>query len=106
MLLHSIHTLANLALKETVPAQSRPKQHVTVKMYIQYSEFRASASCSKILNAKSILNTVKNFRANFAFHGKRKSCSKILNGKKYIQYSENFEGKLYFPRHTQVAQKS
>jgi len=31
MVLHSIPTLANLALKETVPAQSRTSQHVTAK---------------------------------------------------------------------------
>jgi len=36
------------------------------------SVFRASASCSKILNDKSILSAVKNFRANSAFQGKRK----------------------------------
>jgi len=30
MLLHSIHTLANLALKETVPPQSQTSPHVTV----------------------------------------------------------------------------
>jgi len=53
MLLHSIHTLANLALKETMPPQSWTSPHVTVKIYIQYSEFRASASCSNILNVKS-----------------------------------------------------
>jgi len=76
MLLHSIHTLANLALKETVPPQPRTSLHVTVKMYIQYSEFRASASCSKILNAKSILNTVKNYRANSAFKGERRVAQK------------------------------
>jgi len=34
--------------------------------------FRASASCSKILNVKSISNTVKNFRANSVFQGKCK----------------------------------
>jgi len=51
-LLLSIHSLANLALKETVPPQSRTSLNVTVKMYIQYSEFRASASCSRILNVK------------------------------------------------------
>jgi len=34
--------------------------------------FRASASCSKILNVKSRFNTVKNFRANSDFQGKRK----------------------------------
>jgi len=72
MLLHSIHTLANLALKETVPAQSRTSPHVTVKKYIQYSGFMASASCSKLLDVKSILNTVKIFRANFVFQGKRR----------------------------------
>jgi len=31
MVLHSIHILANLALKETVPPQSRTSPHVTVK---------------------------------------------------------------------------
>jgi len=45
MLLHSIYTLANLALKETVSPQSRISPHVTVKKiyseckkYIEYSE--------------------------------------------------------------------
>ena len=57
--------------------------------------FRASASCSKILNVKSIFNTVKNFRAHW-FSGQAQSCSKILNGKKYIQYSDIFQGKLCF----------
>ena len=41
-LLHSIHTLAILALKETASPQSRISPHVTVKyIYIQYSEYRA-----------------------------------------------------------------
>jgi len=31
MLLHSIHTLANLALKERVPPQPETAPHVTVK---------------------------------------------------------------------------
>jgi len=34
--------------------------------------FRASASCSKILNVKCIFNTVKNFWANSVFEGKVK----------------------------------
>jgi len=34
--------------------------------------FRAIASCSKILNVKSIFNTVKIFRANSDFQGKPK----------------------------------
>jgi len=78
MLLHSIHTLANFALKEAVPLQPQTSTHVTVKIYIQYSEFRAnsvfraSANCSKILNAKGTFNTVKNCRANSIFLGKRK----------------------------------
>jgi len=45
------------------------------KKYIQYSEvstghtlfFRASTSCSNILNVKSILNTAKIFMTNFVF---------------------------------------
>jgi len=38
-----------------------------IKIYIQYSEFRASPSCSKILNVKGIFNTVKIFRATLFF---------------------------------------
>ena len=34
--------------------------------------FRASASCSKILNVKDIFNTVENFRATLFFQDKRK----------------------------------
>ena len=99
MLLHSIHTLANLALKETVPPQSRTSPHVTVKIDIQYSKFRASASCSKILDVKSILNTVKNFRANSVFQGKRRVAQKswmvrnIFNTVKILRENSVFEGK-------------
>jgi len=52
-----------------------------------HSVFRASASCSKILNVKSIFNTVKPFRAHSVFRASA-SCSKILNVKIYIEYSE------------------
>jgi len=56
--------------------------------------FKASPSCSKILNVKCIFNKVKIFRANSVFQGKR-SCSKILNSKICIQYSENFQGNSF-----------
>jgi len=56
--------------------------------------FRASVSCSRLLNAKSIFNSEK-FLGNSVFPGKG-SCSKILNDKKYIQYSEKFQGKVCF----------
>jgi len=45
--------------------------------------FRAGISCSKILNVKSIFNTVKNFRANSVFRASANS-SKILKDKKYF----------------------
>ena len=67
MLLHSIHTLANLALKETVPAQSRISPHVTVK------------------NIYSIQR----------IQGKHKLL-KNLECKEYLEYSEQFQGKLCF----------
>ena len=38
---------------------------------------------------------MKNFRAAVFFRASA-SCSKILNGKKYIQYSEKFQGELFF----------
>jgi len=100
--LHSIHTLAKLILKETVPPQS-PVTNLTARhcknIYIQYSEFRASASYSKILNVKRIFNTVKNFRANFVFQGKRRVAQKslkvrnIFNTVKILRESSVFEGK-------------
>jgi len=99
MLFHSIHTLANLALKERVPPQSQASPHVTVKIYIQYNEFRASASCSKILNVESILNTGKNFRANSVFQGKRRVAQKswivrnIFNTVKILRKNFVFQGK-------------
>jgi len=65
--------------------------------------FRESTSCSKILNVKTIFNTVNNFRENSVFHGKRKMF-KILNDKKYIKYSEFgtssvFQGKQKLLKH-------
>jgi len=38
---------------------------------------------------------LKIFRANFAFRASA-SCSKLLNDKKIFQSSKNFQGKLYF----------
>jgi len=60
-----------------------------------HSVFRASASCSKILNVKRKFNTVKIFRATLFFRASA-SCSKILNDKNiYIQYSA-FRAKSVF----------
>jgi len=70
------------------------------KMRIQYSEkatlfFRASASCSKILNNKKYVFRTVNSGYPLFFRASA-SCSKILNGQRYIQYSENFQRKLCF----------
>jgi len=90
--------------------------------------FRASASCSELLNAKSIFNTVKNFTATLFFRASA-SCSKILNDKKYFNTVKNsretlpfgasascskllnvcrekFQGNSVFAGQAQVAQKS
>jgi len=57
--------------------------------------FRASTSCSKILNVKSIFNTVENVMAYSVFQGKSK-LHKNPECIKYIQYSEKVQGKLSF----------
>jgi len=67
MLLHSIHTLANVTLKETVTPQSRTSPHVTVKDIYPIQRIQ----------------------------GKRKLL-KNPECKKYIEYSEKFQGKLCF----------
>jgi len=59
--------------------------------------FRASDSCSKIRNVKSIFNAVNIFRANSVFQGKLKLL-KNPECKKYIQYSEKFPGQTLFFR--------
>jgi len=75
-----------------------------LKNFRANSVFRASASCSKILNDKKYLNTVKNFRANSVFRASA-SCSKILNDKKYLNTVKNSRETL-FSGQAQVAQKS
>jgi len=65
--------------------------------------FRASTRCSKILNVKTIFNSLEIFRANSVFQGKCKML-KILKDKKYIQYNEFrahsfFQGKQKLLKH-------
>jgi len=55
--------------------------------------FRASVSCSKILNVKSIFNTVKNSRATLFFRTSV-SCSKILNVKSIYNTVKNSRATL------------
>ena len=59
--------------------------------------FRASASCSKVLNDKKYtLNTVKNFRATLFLRASA-SYSKILNIKStFNTCSENFQDNSLF----------
>jgi len=62
--------------------------------------FRASASCSKILHVKSMFNAVKNFRASA-------SCSKILNVKsRPNSIQSKISGQTLFFGQAQIAQKS
>ena len=57
--------------------------------------FRASASYSKILNVKSIFNTVKNSRATLFFRTSA-SCSKLLNVKSIFNTVKNSRATLFF----------
>jgi len=96
MLFHSIHTLVNLALKETVPPQSPTSPHVTVKkIYI----FNTTNSGQAQVAQKSWMNTVKNFRANSVFQGKRRVVQKswmvrnIFHTVKILRKNFVFQGK-------------
>jgi len=65
--------------------------------------FRASASCSKILNDKKyIFNAVSS--GQLVFFRASASCSKILNGKKYIFNAVN-SGQTLCSGQAQAAQK-
>ena len=68
------------------------------------SVFRASASCSKILNDKKYLNAVKNFRAALFFRASA-SCSKILNVKS-VSIQWKISGKTVFQGKPKLAEKS
>jgi len=75
MQLHSIHTLANVALKETVPPQSRTSPHVTVKNICSIQRIQGKCKLFKILNDKKyIFNTVNIYFT--VFRGKRRVAQK------------------------------
>jgi len=78
MLHHSFHTLANLALKETVPPQSRTSPHVTVKNIYSTQQIQGKRKLLKNPECKkySTLNAVKIFRPNSVFQGKRRVAQK------------------------------
>jgi len=65
----------------------------TEKIFRANSVLRASASCSKILKDKKYFNAVKILGKTLFFRASA-NCSNILNVKKYISYSEKFQGKL------------
>jgi len=96
MLLHSIHAFANLALKETVPPQSRTSPHVTVKNIYSIQWIQGKRKLLKNPECKTYIEYSEKFQGELCFSGLAQSCSKILNGKKYIQYSEHFAEKLCF----------
>jgi len=58
--------------------------------------FQGKRKLLKILNIKSIFTAVKIFRVTLFFFRASASCSKILNSQKYIQSSEKFQGQLCF----------
>jgi len=62
-------------------------------------KFRASSSCSKVLKDKKYFNTVKIFRTNSVFQGKRR-LFKILNDKKYVFNAVNSGHTLFFSAST------
>ena len=101
MLLHSFNAYTRkfgFERDSASPVTNLTARHCK-KIYIQFSEFRASASCSKLLNVKSTLNTVKIFRANFVFQSKRRVAQKswlvrnIFNTVKIVRKNSVSEGK-------------
>jgi len=77
----------------------------SLKIFRTNSVFQGKRySCSKILDDKKYCNTVKNSRAT-VFQGNPK-CSNILNDKKHIFITVKIPGQLCFSGQAQVAQKS
>jgi len=66
--------------------------------------FRASTSCSKILNNKKYIQDSKKFQGKL--FSEQAQVVKNPKCKKYIQYSEKCQGNSVFSGQAQVAQKS
>jgi len=77
--------------RESEGAAARPD----LKNFRANSVFRASASCSKILNDRKYFNTVENSTATLFFKASA-SCSKVLNNIKYIFSTVNSGYPLFF----------
>jgi len=77
MLLHSIHTHENLALKETVPSQSRTSPHVTVKNIHPIQRIQGKRKLLKNPECKKYIEySEKNFRAKSVLLGKHRVAQK------------------------------
>jgi len=94
--------LKNFRANSVFRASASCSKILNDKKYIQYREFRANAvlraraSCSKTLNDKKYIFNTVNSRHTLFFRASA-SCSKILDDKKYIKYSGKFHAKLCFP---------
>ena len=115
ILLHSIHTLTNLALKETVPPQSRTSPHVTVKNIYPIQRIQGKRKLLKNPECEKYIECNEKFQANFVFQDKRRVAQKswmvrnIFNKVKILRESSVFEGKrklLKFPEQWKYFQYS
>jgi len=69
MLLHSIHTLAKLTLKETVPPKSPTSPHVPVKNIYSIQRIQGKRKLLKHPECKKYIEYSENFQGNFCFSG-------------------------------------
>jgi len=67
--------------------------------------FRASASCSKLLNGKKYIQYRENFQGKLCFQGKR-MLIKILNIKSIFTTVKIFRATLFLSGQAQAAEKS
>jgi len=68
--------------------------------------FRASTSCSKILNDEKYIQHSETFQGTLCFSGQAQSCSKILWMIKIYSMQWNVSGQTLFSGQAQVSQKS
>jgi len=69
MLLHSIHALANLALKERVPPQSRTSPHVIVKNIYSIQRIQGKRKLLKNPECKKDIEYSEKFQVKLCFSG-------------------------------------
>ena len=82
------------------------KMHIQYSEFRAPSVSQGKCKLLKTPECEKHIQYSENFQGYSVFFRASASCSRILNGKRYIPYGYKFQGTPYFSGQAQVAQKS